>query len=857
MKKLLLFTMTMIAQLGAMAQWTPFTVPGTATFVSDVSCGSATELVVSGRALYMSQQWNIVYKYDFVNNGWLQFSNNHMSSGVDIIAASVSADGTVWSKRTNLNSLYKNNALKTGSLSCIAVKDNSLAIGCIGTGGNNVYVSNAADVFSNLTDLVGYSLNVVDVADDGTIVGVEYSGKIVQYNTTTTSFDEMSYNLNLQGFSNVAVGASNKILAVKAGNLYYFKFSTNEWIRDLTAPANILKVSMAADGTVYLMTQIGGANLYRNTWARIACGADDLAINTTPLSQQTICITSNTTTLTASASGTVTWFANTTTLTPIATGTALTTNTLAIGSYTYYAANTLTCGTSPRTPIVVTVEGAPGLSVGSTPLANRNICAGNTTTLLASASAGATLAWYDAPTGGNLLGTGATYITPTLTNTTSFYVNATSVGGCVSTRTLAVSVYKSPIDISNAGAQSICFGQNTVISANTSPGSISWYNAATGGTLLVSALSLNTGTLATTTTFYAENNNAYCIPPRTPFTVTVTPIPSAPLNTTPAGNQSVCYPNTTTTLSASGVGTLNWYASATGGISLATGTTFTNPGITSNKTYYVGDNVGNCISPTRTPITVTVNIVSTPAFTGPASISICSGNTASLTATSPGPISWFASPTGTTALTTGTVYTTPTLTSNTSYYISTTSNGCESARAVKTVTVKPTPNAPVITGGNLTFCEGENTTITLSGVCEIYTSPIGGSPIFAGVFGVVFDSFTPTTYYADITVNGCTSFPRTAITVTVSTCTGIMEAQVLNSISLQPNPASTFFTLSNVAEGTSVNVMDVTGKVIVSNSVIDTDKTMTIETSNLSNGIYVIQLNNNGAVAHKKLVISK
>jgi hypothetical protein len=142
--------------------------------------------------------------------------------------------------------------------------------------------------------------------------------------------------------------------------------------------------------------------------------------------------------------------------------------------------------------------------------------------------------------------------------------------------------------------------------------------------------------------------------------VTVTPIPSAPVNTTPAGNQSVCYPNTTTTLSASGVGTLNWYASATGGISLSTGTTFTNPGIISNTTYYVGDNVGNCISPTRTPITVTVNIVSTPAFTGPASISICSGNTASLTATSPGTISWFASPTGTTALTTGTVYTTPT-----------------------------------------------------------------------------------------------------------------------------------------------------------------------------------------------------
>jgi hypothetical protein len=87
--------------------------------------------------------------------------------------------------------------------------------------------------------------------------------------------------------------------------------------------------------------------------------------------------------------------------------------------------------------------------------------------------------------------------------------------------------------------------------------------------------------------------------------------------------------------------------------------------------------------------------------------------------------------------------------------------------------------------------------------------------------------------------------------------TGVLENQVLNNITLQPNPASTFFTLNNVAEGTSVNIIDVTGKVIVSNSVIDADKTMTIETSNLSNGIYIIQLKNNGAVAQKKLVISK
>jgi hypothetical protein len=734
--------------------------------------------------------------------------------------------------------------------------------------------------------------------------------------------------------------------------------------------------------------------------------------NVTPLTNLSTCALTSAT-LTASSSSPISWYTTASTVTPISTGSVyVTPSTYAIGTYTFYAAAQNSCGFSVRTPITYTVNGLPNI-FDNTPAASGNICA-NSSANISVASSASNISWYSSPTAGTLLGTGSIYVTPSLTNTTSFYPIATTAQGCTRTATVTVSVYKSPIDISNAGSQSICFGQSTIISANTSPGSIRWYNAATGGTLLASALSLNTGTLATTTTFYAENNNAYCIPPRTPFTVTVTPIPTAPLNITPAGNQSVCYPNTTTTLSASGVGTLNWYASATGGISLATGTTFTNPGIISNTTYYVGDNVGNCISPTRTPITVTVNIVSTPAFSGPASISICSGSTASLTATSPGPISWFASPTGTTALTTGTVYTTPTLTSNTSYYISTISNGCESARAVKTVTVNPLPSQPVNLSSTIglqnNVCSGNIAEFYVGTNCNWYTSATGGTSFLNSNSYSTPTLTTTTTYYVDRTVNGCTSAPRVALVATVnpmpsvisqtvqnltcngsgngsisltlnnpssftynwtpnvsttysatslaagiytvqissgaglcvttqtynvnqpaaynvpvniiggnilnfndsytggttfqwldcnngnapisgavnvqytptvsgsyalvvtdvcastSTCTsilitGINENAVLNSITLQPNPASTFFTLNNVADGTTVNVMDVTGKVVASTSSAtvgnNADKTMTIETDNLSNGIYIIQLKNNGAVAHKKLVISK
>ena len=396
---------------------------------------------------------------------------------------------------------------------------------------------------------------------------------------------------------------------------------------------------------------------------------------------------------------------------------------------------------------------------------------------------------------------------------------------CSGTLVKPITVIPSPtVSISNA---TICIGNSYTLS----PSGATSYTYS-GGSAVVSPTAI--------TIYTVTGSNGTCSSSKT---LTITPIPSTV--TISVSNGTVCLGNSFT---ISPTGATNYTYSS--------GSSVVSP--TATSVYTVTGEAGTC-SQTKT-LSVLVNTVAIPAFTGSASISICSGNTASLTATSPGPISWFASPTGTTALTTGTVYTTPTLTSNTSYYISTTSNGCESARAVKTVTVKPIPAAPidmtVSQGGSLNICSGQSTTIYTDNYDNWFTVPTGGSIINSGTQYSTPNLNSNTTYYVEYNPNGCPSL-RTAITVTVSTCTGIMEAQELNSISLQPNPASTFFTLNNVVEGTSVNVIDVTGKVVISNSVIDTEKTMTIETDNLSNGIYVIQLKNNGAVAHKKLVISK
>ncbi|WP_350292795.1 Calx-beta domain-containing protein [uncultured Croceitalea sp.] len=79
------------------------------------------------------------------------------------------------------------------------------------------------------------------------------------------------------------------------------------------------------------------------------------------------------------------------------------------------------------------------LTINITPTINSSVggvrCGPGIVTLNASSNqTGASLNWYNVPTGGAILGTGSTFITPSINTTTSFYVEATS-NGCASART--------------------------------------------------------------------------------------------------------------------------------------------------------------------------------------------------------------------------------------------------------------------------------------------------------------------------------------------------------------------------------------------------------------------------------------
>ncbi len=90
-------------------------------------------------------------------------------------------------------------------------------------------------------------------------------------------------------------------------------------------------------------------------------------------------------------------------------------------------------------------------------------------------------------------------------------------------------------------------------------------------------------------------------------------------------------------------------------------------------------------------------------------------------------------------------------------------------------------------------------------------------------------------------------------------CSGTTSVEdifgAINSIHIYPNPANDFVTISNMPIGSTVRVLDVTGKVVYSSKI--TSEQTTINTADFTNGIYLIRIDNNGNIANRKLVVNK
>jgi hypothetical protein len=152
-----------------------------------------------------------------------------------------------------------------------------------------------------------------------------------------------------------------------------------------------------------------------------------MPINTTPIGNLTIC-EGQSVNLTVTGNKTIKWFNTLNGTTPFDTGNSITTPVLNRDTIFYALSDSLGC-TSERTAIAITViplvnPSSPSILTDT----NSNYCIGNRVWLEASATNGL-VRWYNLPLGGNILDTGRLFLTPTLNENATYYVeNSTKCG---------------------------------------------------------------------------------------------------------------------------------------------------------------------------------------------------------------------------------------------------------------------------------------------------------------------------------------------------------------------------------------------------------------------------------------------
>jgi hypothetical protein len=164
---------------------------------------------------------------------------------------------------------------------------------------------------------------------------------------------------------------------------------------------------------------------------------------------------------------------NTATMTVTTAGSGtFTTNTLSnSGTTTITITKLESGGTSPNNcSSIITVNNTANLTVNANPTVTTttpNARTGSGTVILEATASSGTLNWFSFATGGSSLGSGTSFTTPSITATTTFYVQATN-GSCISTtRTAVIATVNNP-EINIQG--------NTVsiVDGDTTPNSTDW-----------------------------------------------------------------------------------------------------------------------------------------------------------------------------------------------------------------------------------------------------------------------------------------------------------------------------------------------------------------------------------------------
>jgi hypothetical protein len=271
----------------------------------------------------------------------------------------------------------------------------------------------------------------------------------------------------------------------------------------------------------------------------------------------------------------------------------------------------------------------------------------------------------------------------------------------------------------------------------------------TGSDLSLTMLQANIPTPVTTTSYtykVVATSASGC------STADLTDQPTLTVNYTdpPTGNatQSFCSINgpKVSNLYVTGTGII-WYNAASGGSVVPASTNLVN-----GTTYYASRTDGYCESPAR--LAVTAVVYATPTIQSITHGVICGSGTVTLhAAASTGTVNWYAAQTGGSPIGTGNDFTTPTISTTTSYWVDGTNNGCTTS--TRSEVIATAYSLPTITYTAIpAICYGA-ATATLS-----YSTTTGG----ANQYSITFDETALSNGFVNVAI---TTLPASQISITV------------------------------------------------------------------------------------------
>ncbi len=393
---------------------------------------------------------------------------------------------------------------------------------------------------------------------------------------------------------------------------------------------------------------------------------------------------------------------------------------------------------------------------------DKTICAGQAIpTLSVSVGSNEIAEWFDAPNGGKLLATGVSY-TPNVATGMTFYVQSkNTITNCVSATRTPVSLSVNALPTLSVGMPTCSADLLTYSVSFTSDGVVT-SSAGIVSNNIVSGIPTGTNVVITAT------SSAGCISTQMVNSPSCTcPTVNLPIS---GGDKAICAGQAIPTLSVS-VGSnevAEWFDAPSGGNLLATGVNYT-PNVAIGMTFYVQskNTITNCVSATRTPVSLSVNTLGTLSVGTPTcsadlltySVSFTSND---IVTSSAGIVSnniVLGIPTGTNVVLTAT-----------------SSAGCIATQTVNSPSCTcPTVNLP-INAGDKTICAGQaiptlSVSIGSNEVAEWFDAPSGGNLLATG------SSYTPSSetlnngiFYVQArnTTNNCTSSARTLVKLIVN-----------------------------------------------------------------------------------------